>query len=365
MPRRLWALIQKEFIQIARDRRTLLLLIVGTVAELLLFAAAVHTNIAHVPMAVADQSLSSASRQYLNAFVSSDQFRVAISAANEAELRRAIEGGQASIGLLIPPDFANRLAAGSATVLMLVDGSSSFTAQSAYRSASAISQQYAVSLTPLAAPSLTTHTGVLYNPDMQDLWFITPAFIAILFQAVAMNLTSLAVVRERERGTIEALLVTPVRPVELMLAKTIPNVLIVVFDALLLWLVATLALGVPFRGNPVVFLVLSLITAGCGLALGLLISTVVQTQNQAVQLGVMVNLGGLFLAGLMFPTYALPAPLRGLSYIFPTTYFIQIARGMFLKGVGLAELWPQSLALLALLSVSLIAASRLFRQSLD
>jgi drug efflux transport system permease protein len=365
MQRRVWALVQKELIQMARDRRTLLLLIIGTVAELLLFAAAVHTDVNHLAMVVADQSLSSAGRQYLDAFVTTGQFDVIERVQNEADLRQTINAGRAAVGLLIPPDFANRVARGDATVLMLIDGSSAFTSQSAYRAASAISQQYAVSLTRQSVPPLTADLQVLYNPDIRDLWFITPAFIAVLFQAVAMNLTALAVVRERERGTIEALLVTPVRPVELMLAKTIPNLLVVFVDAMLLWLVATFGLGVPFRGNPLVFVVLSLMTAGCGLAMGLLISTVVQTQNQAVQLGVMVNLGGLFLAGLMFPTYGLPPLLRPLSFLFPTTYFIQIARGMFLKGIGLTELWPQSLALLALLVLSLAAASRLFRQSLD
>jgi ABC-2 type transport system permease protein len=278
MLRRVSALIQKELLQLMRDRRTLVLLLVGAGAELMLFAAAVHTDIQHIGMVVADQSLSAASRSYLNAFVESDAFDIVAATSDEAGVMQAIDSGQASLGLVIPPDFAARIERRDASVLMLVDGSSAFTSQSAYRSAGTISQKFGATLTAQQTSPLTADVQILYNPDLQDVWFVTPAFIALIFQAVAMNLTSMSVARERESGTIEALLVTPIRPIELMLGKTIPNLAVVFVMAFEMLLVSTLVLGVPFRGNLLVFLAVCLITAGCGLSLGLVISTLVQTR---------------------------------------------------------------------------------------
>lgn len=369
MFRRIQALVQKEFIQLLRDRRTLIALLIGPAIELLLFSAAIHTDVKHIPLVVADQSMSAASRAYLNAFTASDSFDVVAVITRPADVLKAIDNGQASIGLIIPPDFARRVEQGDANVLILVDGSSSFTSQSAYRAADAISQQYAASLlsssTSTATTPLTPHIQILYNPDLKDTWFITPAFIAMLLFALAEALTSLAIVRERERGTIEALLVTPVRPFELMLAKMVPSLLITFASTVLLLLVGSLLLGVPFRGNLLLFGALALINMGCGLGLGLVISSAAQTQNQAQQLHALVSITGMFLAGVLFPTYAMPVMLRTLGYIFPTTYFIPIFRGMALKGIGFDALWPQTLALLALLVTTLWVSTRLFRQSLD
>jgi len=369
MLQRIWAITQKEFIQMGRDRRTFLGLLIGPLVELIVFGAAIHTDIKHIPMVVADQSQSTLSRSYLNAFVDSQSFDIVGTVSGQADVLHAIDSGQASLGMVIPPDFTAQSAHGTATVLMLVDGSTSFTSQVAYNTANAISEQYAVSLLSSPAQSvgspLTTHIQILYNPDLIDLWLITPGFIAMLLQAIAGNMTGLAIVRERERGTIEALLVTPIRPFELMVAKMIPNLVLAFASALLLLLDASLILGVPFRGNLLLFLALSVIAVGCGLALGLLISSAVQTQNQAWQLNSLVNMTGMFLGGLLYPTYALPALLRVMSYIIPMSYFIPIVRGIALKGIGLADLWAQVVPLTRLLAAILFVASRVFRQRLD
>ncbi|HVO43081.1 MAG TPA: ABC transporter permease, partial [Aggregatilineales bacterium] len=264
------------------------------------------------------------------------------------------------------PDFAERMARGEANVLLLVDGSSSFTSQSAYNTANAISQQYAVSLILTRGGSpVSTHLQILYNPDLKDVWFITPAFIAMLLQVLAERLTAFAIVREREMGTIEALLVTPIRPVELMIAKMIPNMVLAFSSAFSMLIVGALIFGVPFRGSVLLFFGLALINVGCGLSLGLMLSSAVQTQNQAQQLDSMVSMSGMFLAGVFFPTYALPWILRALSFLFPMTYFIPILRGIALKGLGFADLWPQALALVIFLVVTLFITTRLFRPSLD
>jgi len=366
MLRRIWALTQKEFLQVIRDRATLILLLIAPFLQLTLLAAAIHMDIQHIPMVVADQSRSAASRSYLSSLVGSNSFDIVSMVSGSADVIRAIDAGQASIGIVIPPDFAARVAQSDATVLMLVDGSNAFTTQSAYTAANAISQQYAVSLLkqPVAAP-LTAHIQILYNPDVKDLWFFIPALIANNLQVQTLGLTAMAVIRERERGTIEALLVTPIRPVELMLAKTLPNLAIVFCNIITVLAVGTLVFGVPFLGDPLVFFALACIYAFCGLGLGLLISTAVQSQTQAMQLTVLLSISAVFLAGFLFPAYALPLLLRALSYLFPLTYFIPIARGIFLKGIGLEELWGQVLALVVLLMVILFFAARLFRQQLD
>ncbi|MFN8474148.1 MAG: ABC transporter permease [Anaerolineae bacterium] len=365
MRRRLWALVQKEFIQLIRDRRTFIAVLIGPSIELLLFAAAVHTDVRHIPMVVADQSASASSRSYLNAFLTSDSFEIVYRVSGEAEVMQAIDSGEASIGVVIPPDFADHVQRGDATALIVVDGSTSFTSQSALNSATAISQEYAENLRSGQSSPLIPHIQILYNPDLRDTWFIAPAFIALLLYALALNLTSLAIVRERERGTIEALLVTPVRPFELMLAKTIPSLVVALTSATGLLAVSTLVLGVPFRGSLLVFVPLALIGVGCGLGVGLLVSSAVQTQNQSQQLVSLLNITMIFVGGVFFPVYTLPLALRIMSYIIPMTYFIPILRGMSLKGIGLAELWPQVLALAALFAASLVVASRLFRQRLE
>jgi len=368
MWRRILAITQKETIQLARDRATLIALMVGTSVELILFAAAIHTDIKHIPMVVADQSLSAESRSYLRAFVQSDSFDIVSTVSNQSQVVQAIDGGQASLGMVIPPDFAQRVAQRNATVMLLVDGSSSFTSQSSYNAANAISQQYAVSLVSVAGQTgspLNPHIQILYNPDLKDLWFITPAFLAMLLQAIAQNMTALSIAREREIGTIEAILVTPIRPFELVIAKMIPNLVLAFTNAVTLLIVGVVILGVPFRGSLLLFCVLSLLTVGCGLAMGLMISSAVQTQNQAQQLTALVNISGMFLGGIMFPAYALPLVLHVISFIFPMTYFIPIVRGIALKGIGINELWGQALALVILFSTLLLVATRLFRQRLD
>lgn len=365
MLRRIWAITQKEFIQLSRDRATLILLLVMPLLQLSLFATAIHTDISHIPMVVADQSVSRESRAYLDALVHSDYFDIVATVSGQAAVISAINSGQASLGILIPPNFAAQVKQRQATVLMVVDGSDSYTTNSAYSTANAISQSYAVSLLRQSVLPLNISTRILYNPDLNQLWFIIPGLLAALVQGLTMNLTALAIVREREVGTIEALLVTPIRPVELMLGKAIPNLLIAFANTGSILTVAVLVFGVPFQGNLLLFVILSIIFAFSGLGIGLVISVASQSQMQAQQLGMMFNFVGMFLAGFLFPAYALPVVLRTIGYIFPMTYFLPIVRGIFTKGVGVTALWREITAACSLLVVIVFAASRLFRESLD
>jgi ABC-2 type transport system permease protein len=356
---------QKEFIQLLRDRALLILLLLLPMLQLGLFAAAIHTDITHIPMVVADQSLSQASQSYLNAMVDSNYFDIVSNVSSQDDLMKAIDEGQASVGILIPPDFATKVKQGQASVLILIDGSDSYITNSAYSTINAISQTYAISLIQLPASPLNMSVRILYNPDLNQLWFLVPGLLVALMQGITMNLTALSIVREREVGTIEALLVTPIRPIELMLGKTLPYLVVSFANMTSIFLFSTLAFGVPFQGNLLLFLFLSLIFATTGLGLGLAISTASQTQMQAQQLGGMLNFVGMFLAGFLFPAYALPVVLRIIGTIFPMTYFLPIVRGVFTKGVGLTAIWEPVAASIFLLVLILFAATRLFRQSLD
>ena len=365
MLRRIWAITQKEFIQLFRERVFVLLIMFATLAEVALLAVAIHTDIRNIPMAVADQSVSPESRAYVNALVESGSFDVVATVAGQQDLTRAIDSGQANLGILIPPDFATQVKLHQANVLMLVDGSSSYTGSSAYAAANAISESYAIGLIRQTVNPLNMDVRVLYNPDMKDLWFIIPGLLAALVQGVALNLTALVVVREREVGTIEALLVTPIRPLELMLGKTIPNLLITLFVVTENLVFTVVVFGLPFRGSLLLFGVLATLFCFSGLGLGLVISVIVQNQLQAQLLGMMVNFAGFFLAGMLFPVYALPPVLRLLSYLIPATYFLPITRAIMIKGVGLDALWGDVVGTCVLTVVIVFAAARLFRQSLD
>jgi ABC-2 type transport system permease protein len=365
MLRRIWAITQKEFIQLWRFPLVLIGLTVGPALELILFAVAINPNVQHIPMVVADQSLSAASQSYVTALTNSGSFDIVAIVSDQAGVIRAIDSGQASIGIFVPADFAAQVEQKDANVLMLVDGSDSYITQSAYSSAEAISQQYAVSLTQQHLSPLESHIQILYNPDLQSLWFLVPGFGAFLLYGIALKLTAFAIVRERELGTIEALLVTPIRPIELMIAKMIPNLCVAVFNLALTFSLGMLIFGVPFRGSLLLFSALASLFAIGSLGLGLAISSISQSQVQANQLASLMNISVMFLSGFLFPLYALPPVLRLLGYIMPMTFFLPIVNGIITKGVGLNDLWTPILSLTALTIVIFFFGALAFRQNLD
>jgi ABC-2 type transport system permease protein len=377
MLRRIWAITQKEFIQTLRDRTTLAILLSMPILQLVLFAYAIHMDVKHISLVVSDQSMDAASRSYIEDMVKSDYFEIVSTVLAQADVIKAIDSGTARAGIIIPPNFAQQVQKGDANVLLMIDGSDPFTTQSAYNAANVIAQAHTINLvmenlkrSGLSISSqdtnpLTAHIRILYNPDLTDLWFLIPGMIAMLLQTQTIALTSLAVVREREVGTIEQILVSPIRPAELMIGKTLPNLLIAMVNMSTILAIGALGFGVPFRGNFLLFIGLALIYVFSGLGLGLLISSVSQNPRQAQQLNMMFSLIGLILSGFIFPRYAMPAILQGVGYIFPLTFFIPIARGIFTKGIGIDVLWGNVVAL-SIFSLGIIFfAARLFRQRLD
>ncbi len=377
MLKRTWAIIQKEFIQTWRDRRTLGIQLAIPIMQLFILGYAIRMNVRHIPTAVADQSLDAASRDYVEAMVASGYFDVVAYVPGQADVIQAIDDGEAQAGIVIPPDFAARVMRDEAQVLLLVDGSDLFTSQTAYNSMSAIAQTHSTEVMVAQARRsgkltaeqsllpLDVRIRILYNPNLADLWFLIPGMVATILQTQSIALTAAAVVRERETGTIEQLLVTPILPGELMLGKVAPNLVIAFVNMLTIIALGVFWFGVPFQGSFGLFCWLAFMYVFSGLGLGLLVSTISQNQKQAQQWTMLMMLLGLVLGGFIFPRYLMPPAIRIIGNLFPLTYFIPIARGIVTKGIGIESLWEQVVSLLAYIVVILFVAIRAFRQRLD
>jgi ABC-2 type transport system permease protein len=376
MIRRLWSIVGKEFTHIFRDRRTLGLSFVMPVALLLLLGYAANTDVRNISMAVFDQDRSAASRQLLDAFRAANYFRIDWHVGSEAEIAELIGRGDARAGMIIPPAYSRRLAGGgSAQVAVVLDGSDPIVAQTALASAIQTGQAQATEIasarlaqrgqSTALAPPLEVRSQVWYNPDLVSAFYMLPALIGIIMLFQSVILTSTAVVRERERGTIEQLIVTPIRSWELIVGKIAPYVVIAFVSTIEVLVVGHLLFQVPIVGSVPLLLLLASLFLATALGIGLLISTVARTQQEAMITALFYALPNIFLSGFFFPLEAMPEPLQVLSHAFPLRYFLIIVRGIVLKGVGIEALWPEVLALVVFALIVTLAASRRFRKRLD
>jgi len=377
MIQRILALIQKEFAQVWRDRTTMGIMLGIPLMQLIIFGYAINTNVTHIPTVVADQSMDPASRSYIDAMVNSGYFDIIATAQDQASAIQNIDKGQVRVGIVIPPDFEKHVLRGDAEVLILVDGSDFFTSQSANAYATLIGQEHAIQIvfqdiallggqaSGSTMPSLNALLHVLYNPDMKTLWFIIPGMAAMLLQTQSLALTAAAVVREREMGTIEQILVTPIRPIELMIGKIVPYVIIAMLNMLTVIAIGVYWFGVPFQGSFWLFIGLSSLYVLSGLGLGLLISSVSQNQRQAQQLMMLFMMVSLLLGGFIFPRYTMPAAIRIIGNLFPITYFVPIARGIITKGIGLPVLSGEVVSLVIYIVVVMFLATITFHNRLD
>jgi len=352
---RLAALIRKESIQLLRDRRTLAFILVLPMLELFLFAYAIRLTVDHLPTVVADMSRDAQSRALIEALVESKYFDIQAYVDSQSDVVRALDSNQAKVAIVIPPDFAAHVARGDAQALVLLDGSDSFSVTSGYSAAVSVAQARALELASekakrmgieLQQTPITTSTRVLYNPDLNDLIFILPGLVALLLQMLAVLTTAQSVVREYELGTIEQLMATPARPLELIVGKLVPNLLLMLIVLAMTTLAGVYWFGVPFQGNPWLFAWLSLLFVWCGLGLGLLISAVARTQREAQQLVAMLSMVSMLLTGFIYPRAPMPDVVRLIGNLLPLTYFVRIARGIITKGIGLTFLWTDVIALL-------------------
>jgi ABC-2 type transport system permease protein len=372
---RLQALIRKEFIQIARDPRTLYIILAIPVIQIFLLGYTATTDVRNVPLAVLDRSRGPAARRLLDAYRAADYFSLAYDVDSEPELRQLIDGGQARAGLIIPPDFeALTLSGRTAEVAFILDGSDPNVASTSLAAATLIGQSFSTRLaverlSPLGAAAgsaaVEVRARVWYNPDLESAFFMIPALIGMILQLLTSLLTATAIVRERERGTIEQLIVTPIRSGELILAKIIPYTLIAFLDTLEILVIGTLWFGVPIRGGLGLLLLLSGLFLAGSLGVGLFVSTIAKTQQEAIMLVYFTMLPTIFLSGFFFPLAAMPPILRAVSYAIPLRHYLIIIRSVLLKGVGASALGGEIAALAIFGAVLLGAASLRFRKRLD
>lgn len=373
---RLFSLIRKEFIQIVRDPRTLALTFVMPVMQLLLLGYAATNDVRNVPLAVFDQDKSLASRELLDAYRAADYFRLDFDVTSEDAIKALINNGSARAGLIIPPGYGEALAANqTAHVAFVIDGSDPTVAGTALSAATFIGQAKStrITLDRLATrgqaaalqPPLEVRTQVWYNPDLVSAYYMIPALIGMILQFLTVILTATAIVRERERGTIEQLIVTPIRAWELMVGKLAPYVIISFINTLEILAAGVLLFGVPINGSLPLLLVLAGLFLVTTLGLGLFISTIANTQQEAFITSFFTMLPSIFLSGFFFPLAAMPQVLQWVSYAIPLRYFLIIVRGIVLKGVGAEALWPEIIALSIFAVVIMGGAVLRFRKRLD
>lgn len=366
---RILPIIRKEFIQIVREPRTLAMVLMLTPMQVLLLGYAANTDVKHIQTVVADEARDQNSRALVRSFTTTEYFDVVAYVDSAEKVRDMIDRGEARVGLIIPPDFTNDMETRrTGQVQVLIDGSDPNVASTGLFAANALAQVAAskglvaqADRAGVAIPPATIELRpqVLYNPDMRSVNFMIPGLIGLVLQFQSLILTAFAVVRERERGTLEQLIVSPVKPWELLLGKITPFVLISFWNVGVATAIGVLWFQIEFSGSYLLLLALSIVFLVGSLGLGLLVSTVSRTQTQAIQMSMFILLPAIMLSGMIFPLENMPTLLRAISYCLPLTYFLRILRGIALKGLGIEYLWSE-VALLAVfgLVVFLISARR-------
>ncbi len=373
---RLFALIRKEFIQILRDPRSLTLIFVMPMIQLFMMGFAATSDVRNVPLVVLDRDRSAASRDLLSAYRAANYFHIDYDVTSEEEMRALIDGGQARAGLIIPPGYGDQVASGKgAQVAFVIDGSDPAIAGTALSAAQLIGQAKSTGLVVeraaargqagLTQSPVEVRTQVWYNPDLVSSYYMIPALIGTILQFLTVGLTATAIVRERERGTIEQLIVTPLRSSELMIGKLFPFVIISMLDLVLILVVGVSLFAVPINGSLVLLMAVSALFLATTLGLGLFVSTIAKTQQEANMSSMFFTLPSFFLSGFFYPIAAMPPVLQLLSYLIPLRYFLICTRGIILKGVGVVALWPEIRALTIFAVVIMGGAVLRFRKSLD
>jgi ABC-2 type transport system permease protein len=363
------AVLRKEAKQMLRDRGTLQFALMVPAMQLILFGL-IDTNVRHVPTALFDQSRTQESRQLVTDLVNTGLFDVVENVPSRTELRERIVSGRASVGVEIPPDYARRRLAGrSADVLVLIDGSDSSISSQALAAANGVALAH--SLQDLGAGagfenlSIRVHPMLLFNPDSRSANLLIPGLVAILLTFSGTLLAAFAIVREKERGTLEQLMVTPASPIAVVFGKLIPYLVLAYVQLVFVLLLMVFVFRVPIHGSVPLLFLLSIVYLFALLSLGLLVSSWSTTQMEAIQRAQMLLLPSIMLSGYIFPLSSLPAPLRVFAQLLPATHFIKISRGIIIRGAEFLDLWPSVAALLALALVLVAGSTRAFRKTIS
>jgi ABC-2 type transport system permease protein len=371
----LWRVIVKEFLQIRRDRRMIPVIFVAPIVQVAVFGFAVNTDVTDVPTVLVDQDRSAASRDLASRFVRSGYFEIVATEERADAVDRWLVTSRAQLGLVIPSGFGAALAAGRGAALQLVvDGSDAASANVALGYAAALARGYAaeVSLRQLAGAPLPRAgqaelvPRVFYNPDLKSRWFYVPAVLAMILMIMTLLLSAMGVVREKEIGTMEQIMVTPIRPWQLLVGKLAPFAVIGLVQTCLATAVAVFGFGVPLRGSFALLLALTLLFILSTLGLGLFVSTIVQNQQQAMMAATFAAMVPMvYLSGLIFPIENMPPAIQAVTWVIPLRYYAEIIRGVFLRGSGIGVLWPEAAVLLGMGVAILTLASLRVRKRLD
>jgi ABC-2 type transport system permease protein len=367
--RRLREMLRKEFRQTFRDPRARRLLFISPIMQLLIFGYAVNTDVRHARTMVVDHDHTAESRALVQSLTASGYFDVTQASDRPRALADALDRGDVLVGLEIPQRFSSDLNGGrGANVQLLVDGSTANTANVALGYATQIITRWGLEHAAQGAAGAVPvpvdfRVRAWFNENLESRVYNVPAVIGTIVMLMSLLLTSLAVVRERELGTLEQLMVSPLRPVELIAGKTLPSVFVAVTDLVLILAISLLWFHIPFRGSPLLLFVASVAYILTGLGIGLLISTISNTQQEAFMVMFFFFLPAIMLSGFMFPIENMPAALQYITYADPLRYYLQVVRGVLLRGAGWNALWTQVVALLGIGLVVFTAAVRRFRKT--
>jgi len=357
---RLWAISLKELLQLRRDRLTLAMMAALPVVQLLLFGYAIDTDVRHIPTVVYDQDRSAQSRDFAQRMQATGFYDLAGEVRSYEEISRAFRKGDARVALVVPPGYARDLAVGRpASLQLVVDGSDPQTVASATTAAAGLAQA-----SSLARPRIEITPANWYNPDLETSAYIVPGLVGVILTMTMVMLTAMAIARERERGTLEQLIVSPLGRGELVVAKILPYVAIGYVQMTLILLLGRVIFGAPFRGSVTLLYLLAFVFIAANLAVGLFFSTLAKTQQQAMQMSFFFLLPNILLSGFMFPWEAMPRAAQFLSQALPLTHFLRIVRGITLKGSGLADVSGELAWLAGILMALVVLASARFSKKL-
>jgi ABC-2 type transport system permease protein len=367
------SLIRKEFLHIFRDPRTLAVMFMMPIVQLVLLGYAATTDVKHLRTAVLDGDRTLQSRALVDAYRASAYFDIVAYVQNEAELARLMDSGQVRGGLLIPAGYGADVAAGIQTeVAFVIDGSDPSVANTVFAASQSVGQaqtmriiERTLGLDPDTLPGVQVRPRVWYNPEMKSASFMIPGLMGLVLYFLTALFTSMSIVREREQGTIEQLIVTPVRPLELIVGKVVPYVFISFFDVLEVLAIGVFWFGVAINGSLTLLLSLSALFLLTSLGIGIFISSVANTQQEAMLLTFLTMFPSIFLAGFFFPIEAMPGWLQAITYVIPLRYMLVIIRGIILKGVGLQLLRQEVIALVIFGVVIMLLAATRFRKRLE
>jgi drug efflux transport system permease protein len=354
------AMARKEFIQMRRDRLTVMMMVGLPAIQLALFGYAIRTEVRHLPTVVLDESRSTASRALVDAMRNTGNFDVIDDARNREDIRARIEAGQVRAAVIIPPDFANDLKRGrQAQAQVIVDAADPLASAAAINAAAA-----AARATALIRAPVDVRVRPWYNPALKSSTYIVPGLVGLLLSITLIVITSMAIVRERERGTLEQLVVTPIGKTSLMLGKIVPFALVGYVQMTVILVLGKLLFGIPLNGSLVLLYVLSAAFIVANLGLGLFVSTIAQTQAQAMQLSFMFMLPNILLSGYMFPREAMPVPAQWIGNLLPLTYYLTILRAILLRGAGFTRMWQEALVLVVFAAAVVSLSVRRFSKTI-